>query len=131
MRKSIRRAETAEVNVTPVLDVVFILLIFFIVTSVFDKEEAMEIEPPRFRFTEIPMPTIIVSIDQDDLVRVNGRLSDVSMVRANLEALRAEQPDSALMIQAHPDARTGTIIKVRDQAASARIGLVNVILTAV
>lgn len=115
---------------TPMLDVVFILLIFFIVTATFTKEFAIGVEPPPPSVkAEAPRPAIIVEIDYDDLVRVDGRLSDPIAIRANLERLKAENPDTALIIQAHPDARTQMVVRVRDAAASAKIESVNVALT--
>lgn len=126
--------EEAEVNLTPMLDVVFILLIFFIVTATFTQEEALGLEPPPpppppDQIIE-PQPSIVIYIDEDGLIRVNSRLADISAVRANIERLKAETPESAVIIQAHPDAKSGIIVAIRDQAASAGIESVNVILSA-
>ncbi len=132
MRRQRAKAATADVDLTPMLDVVFILLIFFIVTAVFLEERALALEPPPppappEKMT--PEPAIIVEIAEDGLVRVNGRAALISSVRANLERLRAETPNSAVIIQAHPKALNGDIIRVRDQIASAHIDRVNLILS--
>jgi len=109
--------------------VVFILLIFFIVTSTFIQEETIGAEPPPPSGGEAsnPAPAILVYIDQSDQIRVNRKLVDISGVRPNMERLRAENPDSALIIQAHPEARTGTIIRIRDIAYDAKMERVNIV----
>jgi len=132
--RSGKPVQEANVDLTPMLDVVFILLIFFIVTSTFIQEKAIGIEPPPPPAPPGPLPTveaILVLVDHDNLIRVNQRLTDISGVRAQIERLRAESPDSPLIIQAHPSARSGTIIKIRDEAYNAEIHQVNVIQTAV
>ncbi len=131
--RAIRPPEEAEVNLTPMLDVVFILLIFFIVTATFTREEALQLEPPPpppppNTIVE-PQPTILIYVNEESLIRVNNRLTDVSAVRANIERLRAENPESAVIIQAHPKAKNGVIVRIRDQAASADVDKVNVVLS--
>ncbi|MGC6500242.1 MAG: ExbD/TolR family protein [Henriciella sp.] len=128
--RSTRPAEEADVDLTPMLDVVFILLIFFIVTSTFIQEKALGLEPPPPPSPSTPeqqVPAIVVYVNEDNLIRVNGRLTDLGGVRANIERLKAENPESALVIQAHPDAKSGTIIKIRDEAYNAQMDRVNVI----
>jgi len=128
--RSSRPAEEADVDLTPMLDVVFILLIFFIVTSTFIQEKALGLEPPPPPSPSTPeqqVPAIVVYVNEDNLIRVNGRLTDLGGVRANIERLKAENPESALVIQAHPDAKSGTIIKIRDEAYNAQMDRVNVI----
>lgn len=128
--RSSKAPEEASVDLTPMLDVVFILLIFFIVTSTFLQERAIGLEPP-------PPPSpdqnqekqdaILVYVGQDNLITVNGRFTDLSGVRANMERLRAENPDSSLIIQAHPQAKTGIIVKIRDEAYNAKMDRVNIV----
>jgi biopolymer transport protein ExbD len=128
--RSTRPAEEADVDLTPMLDVVFILLIFFIVTSTFIQEKALGLEPPPPPSPSTPeqqVPAIVVYVNEDNLIKVNGRLTDLGGVRANIERLKAENPESALVIQAHPDAKSGTIIKIRDEAYNAQMDRVNVI----
>jgi biopolymer transport protein ExbD len=110
--------------------VVFILLIFFIVTSTFIQERALGLEPPpppSNAPTDPDTQAILVYVGADNLITVNGRFTDLSGVRANMERLRAENPESSLIIQAHPRARTGTIIKIRDEAYNAKMERVNVV----
>ena len=131
MRRRYRNQAHAETDLTPMLDVVFILLIFFIVTAVFLQEEAIGLEPPppHTAIDTPPAPAIIVAIDAEGLVSVNGRAALMNSVRANIERLRAETPTSAVIIQAHPEAKNGQIIRIRDQIASARVQQVNLVLS--
>ena len=118
-----RQAESAEINLTPMLDVVFILLIFFIVTSTFAREEAIGLEPPPppapDQLDQPQVPAILIYVDESNLITVNGRLADVSSVRANIERVIAETPNSSVIIQAHPKAKSGVIVKIRDEAYNA------------
>lgn len=123
------KPENADVDLTPMLDVVFILLIFFIVTAVFLQESALSVEAPPPDSTGKPSPAIVVAIDEVGYVQVNGRASLVESVRANIERIRAEAPNSAVIIQAHPDASNRTVLRIRDQLASARIEQVNLVLS--
>ena len=126
-----KQPEEASVDLTPMLDVVFILLIFFIVTSTFIQERALGLEPPPPPSPNTPpgdqQQSILVFVGEDNLITVNGRYTDIGGVRANMERLRAENPDSALIIQAHPRARTGTIVKIRDEAYNAQMDRVNIV----
>lgn len=129
LRKGSKTAE-AEVSLTPMLDVVFILLIFFIVTALFITEHAIGIEPsPEANSKGNPQPTIIVEIDADRLIRVNGRLSHIEGVSANLQRLRAESASEAVIIQAHPETPNRLVIRIRDQIAGADIETVNLVLS--
>lgn len=130
-RRSKRGNDQAEVNMTPMLDIVFILLIFFIVTAVFTQEQGIGLEPPPPPTTSPPTddPTIIIYINGDNLIRVDGRVTDVSSVQANIQRLIAENPESAVIIQADRDAESGVVINVRDQAYSAQVPRVNIVLS--
>jgi len=121
--RSTRQAESAEIDLTPMLDVVFILLIFFIVTSTFAREEAIGLEPPPppapDQLDQPQVPAILIYVDESNLITVNGRLADISSVRANIERVIAETPNSSVIIQAHPKAKSGVIVKIRDEAYNA------------
>ena len=116
--------EEANVDLTPMLDVVFILLIFFIVTSTFAQEEAIGLEPPPPPAPENAdqqqsVPAILIYVDESNLITVNGRNTDIGSVRANIERVRAETPDSQVIIQAHPRAKSGVVVLIRDAAYNA------------
>ena len=124
MRGRTRKAEESEVDLTPMLDIVFILLIFFIVTATFIKENAIDLTPPPPAPPDQPVnpqPTVLIRITEDSLVTVNGRLSDVGSVRAAIERRIAENPESAVLVQAHPRARNRLVIMIVDQARSAGV----------
>ena len=122
--RTARAPDEANVDLTPMLDVVFILLIFFIVTSTFAREEAIGLEPPPPPPPpDQPIPeqqqAILIYIDESNLITVNGRPTDIGSVRANIERVVAENPQSALVIQAHPKTRSGIVVKIRDEAYNA------------
>ncbi|MEX1252050.1 MAG: biopolymer transporter ExbD [Hyphomonas sp.] len=118
-----KEAQSAEIDLTPMLDVVFILLIFFIVTSTFAREEAIGLEPPPppspDQQDQPQVPAILIYVDQSNLITVNGRLADISSVRANIERVIAETPNSSIIIQAHPKTKSGVVVKIRDEAYNA------------
>lgn len=127
MRGRSRTIEDANVDLTPMLDVVFILLIFFIVTSTFIQEKAIGMEPAPGGTGESTGIAMMLFIDANNTLRLNGKLTDPSSVRSGLARLRAENPNSALIIQASPLASTGLVISLRDTAYAAEIERVNVV----
>ena len=135
-RKRAVAAETSaedDVNLTPMLDVVFILLIFFMVTSTFIQEKAIGMEPPPPHCPACSTPpslAIIVYIDESDKIRVGPKLTDLKSVRSNIERLRAESPQSSVIIQADKFATTGTVIQVRDIVYDANVERVNIVRSA-
>lgn len=128
--RSHRPAEEANVDLTPMLDVVFILLIFFIVTSTFIQEKAIGAEPPpppSPQTDQKTTPAILVYVNANDQIFINRKPADIASVRPTMERLRAENPESALVIQADPGARAGTIVTIRDLAYSAKMERVNIV----
>ena len=125
-----RKREEAEINITPMLDVVFILLIFFIVTTSFVSEFGVDVNRP----TNAPVQEqdqdeiIAVRIDENDRIFVQERLVDVRAVRANIESGLALQPAAAVVIIADRLADAGLLVRVVDQARVA--GAQNVSLAA-
>ena len=122
--RTTREAESAEIDLTPMLDVVFILLIFFIVTSTFAREEAIGLEPPpppapEDQQQQNQVPAILIYVDESNLITINGRIADISSVRANIERVIAETPNSSVIIQAHPKTKSGVVVKIRDEAYNA------------
>jgi biopolymer transport protein ExbD len=134
--RKVRNPDEANVDLTPMLDVVFILLIFFIVTATFAQEEALGLEPPPPpappEDIQEQVPAILILVDATNLISVNGRATDIGSVRANIERVRAENPESAVVIQAHPKSKSGVIVLIRDAAYNAGyMDRVNLVLTAV
>ncbi len=132
--RKIRKPDEANVDLTPMLDVVFILLIFFIVTSTFAREEAIGLEPPPPPSPpdeeQVQVPAILILVEESNLITINGRPTDISSVRANIERVVAESPNSSVIIQAHPKAKSGVVVQIRDEAYNAGFtDRVNILIT--
>ena len=121
-RRRDRRKSESEVNLTPMLDVVFIMLIFFIVTASFVKESGIEISRPgASTATRKEKGNILIAISANDQIWMNRRQVDPRALRANIERMHAENPQGAVIIQADKDAKTGLLVKVMDAARSAGV----------
>ena len=120
MRRLLSRKDSdAEgINLTPMLDVVFIMLIFFIVTATFVKEVGIDVNPPDVDEppTNPEKRSIIVQISGHDRISIAHRQVDWRAVRANIERLHAEAPEAPVVIQSHPDSSTEALVHVMDQA---------------
>jgi biopolymer transport protein ExbD len=104
------------VDLTPMLDVVFILLIFFVVTASFVKEAGVDVErPTAASTTSKEHASVLIAITETGEVWIQKRRIDVRAVRANVERLMAENPQGSVVIQADSSAKTGTLIEVLDQ----------------
>ncbi|MBG58423.1 MAG: biopolymer transporter ExbD [Porticoccus sp.] len=116
--------EQTDIDMTPMLDVVFILLIFFVVTASFVREAGIDINRPPISDEPPPdsQPTaIIFRIAEDNTVWLEGRRIDVRSVRANVERAHAENPQTKVIIEAHPQAKTETFVLISDQAREAGV----------
>ena len=119
--------QEAAVDITPMLDVVFIMLIFFIVTATFVKESGIDVNRPQAQTAVVKeKANILVAIDAHNKVWINRREVDIRSVRPNIERLHAENPEAPVIIQPHPDSTTETMIHVFDSARLA--GVYNVSL---
>ena len=121
------REEESEINLTPMLDVVFIMLIFFVVTASFLKETGVDVSRPQAS-TAVRKEhgNILVGITEGDEVWIDRRRVDIRAVRANIERLHAENPEGAVVIQADKAAKTGLLVQVIDQARMAGIADVSI-----
>jgi biopolymer transport protein ExbD len=122
MRRHHQQDEDTGIDLTPMLDVVFIMLIFFIVTSSFLKEAGVEVQRPQAQ-TANPQDkgNILIAITADGQVWMDKKVVDVRSVRAHVERMRVDQPDGAVVVQADQDARTGLVVQVMDQARLAGV----------
>jgi biopolymer transport protein ExbD len=121
--------DEAEINITPMLDIVFIMLIFFIVTTSFVKEKGLEVSRPSNappKEIQQDKGPIVVKIDSASLISVKGRILEPGAVQANLEREKAEKPTSPLIIAAHPEADTEALVTILDAARAVGIESVNV-----
>jgi biopolymer transport protein ExbD len=97
------------------LDVVFILLIFFIVTTSFVKESGIDVNRPKANTSQSkPKANILIGISDMGSIWIDGREIDIRAVRANIERLRAINPQGSVIIQADKNSATGILVKVMD-----------------
>lgn len=102
------------------LDVVFIMLIFFIVTTSFVKEWGISVSRPSNNTTiKSEAGNIVIEIKQDGRITVNKQLVDLGGVRPNVERLFAENPEASVVVAAEEGSATGTMVTVIDQARQA------------
>jgi biopolymer transport protein ExbD len=117
----------AEINMTPLIDMVFILLIFFIVTTSFVKETGVDVNRPSAQTAvEKERANILIAIRENDEIWIDKRQIDRRAIRANVERLHAENPEGAVIILADENAKTGTLIEVMDQARLAGVANVSI-----
>lgn len=121
--------DDAEINMTPMLDIVFIMLIFFIVTTSFIKETGVTINRPVAQTAQKKSKgNILIAIKPDNEIWIDKRNVDIRAVRANVEKLSAQNPESSVIIQADEDSKTGLLVRVMDQVRLA--GIFNISIAA-
>ena len=109
--------EDNQIDLTPMLDVVFIMLIFFIVTSTFVKESGVDVSRPSAETAVVTKSNSIhIGITDSNQIFMDKRLIDQRAVRANVERGLAENPGAAVVIVADSESKTDTLIRVMDQA---------------
>ena len=114
--------EEATIDMTPMLDVVFIMLIFFIVTASFVKEAGFDVNRPEAATAvKKDRANILVAISDTGEIWINKRRVDARAVQANIERLHAENPQGTVVIQADKQATTETLIKVMDASRAAGV----------
>lgn len=126
-----RRAakKSLELNIAPLIDMVFILLIFFLVTTSFVKETGVDISRPTASTAVAKnKSTILIGITRDNTIHLDRREMDARAVRSGVERAMAENPEASVVIVADKDSRTGLVISVMDACKLA--GAENVALAA-
>ncbi len=113
-RRAGAEEEDAELNMTPMLDVVFILLIFFIVTAVFVKEPGIEVDRPEVTSLQDRKPVIIIAVSSEDEVWINKKEVDIRDIRPEIEALRADNPKGEAIIQGDATAKFSVVYEVME-----------------
>jgi biopolymer transport protein ExbD len=116
--------DDSQIDLTPMLDVVFIMLIFFIVTASFVNETGLNVDRPPT--TDQPPPdsattNIVFRISESNEIMLEGRRIDIRSVRANVERLHAEKPEAKVVINSHPKAKTEVFVMISDQAREAGV----------
>ena len=108
--------ESSEIDLTPMLDVVFIMLIFFIVTTSFVKETGIEVNRPSAATAQKKSKgNILIAIRPNGEIWIDKRHIDIRAIRANIQRLKASSPNSSVIIQSDADAKTGILVRVMDQ----------------
>ena len=122
-------ADGNDIDITPMLDIVFIMLIFFIVTTSFVKESGVTVSRPSAQTAEEKKGSnILVAIRANGEIWIDRRAIDVRAVRPNIERMKAENPEGAVIIQADEFSPTGLLVKVMDQIRLA--GITNISISA-
>ena len=113
-RKRIR--EESNLDLTPMLDIVFIMLIFFIVTTSFIKESGIEVNRPNAETAERDQKgNILVAISENNEIFIDRRKVDLRAIRPNIIRLKAENPEGSVIIQADKASQTGLLVEAMDQ----------------
>ncbi len=129
MRKIAKQQDQggAEIDLTPMLDVVFIMLIFFIVVASFIKEAGVEVNRPDDNQPDNPedSTSILVEVASDNQIWMENRRVDIRAVRANIQRLLAEDPEAPVTIKVEKGAEAGIVIDVADAARESGVAAVN------
>lgn len=113
-RKSRRRP--AELNIAPLIDMIFILLIFFLVTTSFVRESGVDIERPSAATALTKeQASILIGLTEDNRIFMDNREIDIRAVRAQVERAIAENPDGEIVIVADRGSRTGMVVRLMDE----------------
>lgn len=119
-RRSHTAESSSEINVTPLMDIVFIMLIFFIVTATFTREKGIDINTPDDtpnNPNDVPPPALLLSVQEDGFVRVNNvRIIDAMSAKPVVEEFMAREPRGVVLVSAAPTAPAGVAVTVMDQA---------------
>jgi biopolymer transport protein ExbD len=111
----------------PLIDMIFILLIFFLVTTSFVKESGVDVDRPVAASAVAKEQTnVVIGIDQDGIVHIEGRVVDVRSVRSVMERFLAEMPEGSVVIAADRASVTGVVISVLDACRLAGVKHVSV-----
>jgi biopolymer transport protein ExbD len=122
MKRKVRGSSgEAEIDMTPMLDVTFIMLIFFIVTTSFAKELGIDVNRPTASNQQTVKSSQVIGIElkENGEITMDNRIIDVAAVRANVERMRAAKPDAAVIIAVARGATTGMLVRVIDQTREA------------
>ncbi|MEX0950864.1 MAG: biopolymer transporter ExbD [Gammaproteobacteria bacterium] len=131
MRPSHSQKDTADVgvNLTPLIDMVFILLIFFLVTASFTKEAGIDVDRPSAQTAERQeRGNLIIAVTQAGEIWIDNQQVDIRAVRAHVERLHAQNPEGTVIVMADKNSRSGMMVDVMDQVRLA--GVENIAIAA-
>jgi biopolymer transport protein ExbD len=129
-KKRVGNDEEAGVDMTPMLDIVFIMLIFFIVTTTFVNEKGLSVKrpEPNQNQSKSNKKNVSVRIDELGTINLNGRITDVERVTANVQNFLSENITDAAVVQAHPKTKHGLVVQVMDKISEAGISNLSVLV---
>lgn len=132
VRRHQQTDQETELDLTPMLDVVFIMLIFFIVTTSFVKESGITVNTPQAQTAQRQeSANILIGIHEAGDIWIDGRPIDVRALKATVARLHAENPQGTVVVQSDAKADTGVLVKVMDQVRLAGIDKIAVAARAV
>lgn len=121
-----------DINVTPLMDIVFIMLIFFIVTATFAREKGIDVKTPEDTPPDdatVPPPALLLSIQPDGFVRVNNvRIIDAQSTKPVVEEFMAREPKGVVLVSAAGESPAGITVTVMDQAWAGKASAVSLAL---
>ena len=121
-RRSRGNEDESEINITPMLDVVFIMLIFFIVTATFIKQAGIEVTRPEADTAKPkPLVSVLIAISRTDEIWIDKNRVDETAVRAHVERLHAENPKGGIVVQADKLATYAKLKAVLDAVQGAGV----------
>ena len=127
MRRPTRQEDEKVADLTPMLDVVFIMLFFFIVTATFIKETGIEVNRPDTKTAQFKKTvSLLVAVSPDSSIWIDKKKVDIRNVRPLMERLHAENPKGGLVIQADMDSKVEKVLAIMDAART--IGIAQVAL---
>jgi len=131
-RKKLESEDKADIDLTPMLDVVFIMLIFFIVTASFVKEKTLNMNVPDPSVEPPPPPpdapqSILIKVEATDDVTIDNRRVDIRSVRSLIAQKKAESPESSIVVRAHEESSSGVYVAIVDAAKAAKAGNVSLV----
>lgn len=125
-----KKRNAAVIDIAPMMDMVFILLIFFIVTSTFTRETGLDVTKPRASTaTDLARESILVGVSRQGTVHINETRVNISSLRSILQGMMAEAPDRPVIIVADRGAPTGKVVDVMDECNLAHVSKVSLAAT--
>ena len=123
-----QKDEGEDINLTPMLDVVFIMLIFFIVTASFIKEAGIDVNRTDAPLTETKPEdaNILIIINSNDEIWIDRRMIDPRAVRANIQRMHAENPKGSVVIQANKESTNKILVWVMDSSRDAGVYTISI-----
>jgi biopolymer transport protein ExbD len=117
-----KKSDQVEINMSPMVDMTFLLLIFFLVTTTFVKESGVEVNRPiSTPDSTVEQDNILISVTKDGMIFIEDQIIDIRSVRSRMERFKSEMPEGNVIITADSESLFGVAIEVLDQVRLANI----------